>query len=211
MPKLALLDGHSLAYRAFYALPSDLATSSGLVTNAVFGFTSMLIKLMQDERPDAIAIAWDVRGPTFRTEAYDEYKAQREKAPDLFTSQLPLIDEVLDAMDIEQIRIPGYEADDVIATLATRGRAEGWDVVVVTGDRDAFQLIEPGITVLYTVRGISDIVRADEAWLRGRYGVTRRTTCPVFRESVRRPRPSSSRSTGARKRWSRRPPTRHRS
>jgi len=171
MPKLALLDGHSLAYRAFYALPSDLATSSGLVTNAVFGFTSMLIKLLQDERPDAIAVAWDVRGPTFRNEAYDEYKAQREKAPDLFTSQLPLIDEVLDAMDIEQIRIPGYEADDVIATLATRGRAEGWDVVVITGDRDAFQLIEPSITVLYTVRGISDIVRADEAWLTGRYGV----------------------------------------
>ncbi|MGB5730409.1 MAG: DNA polymerase I [Acidimicrobiia bacterium] len=171
MPKLALLDGHSLAYRAFYALPSDLATSSGLVTNAVFGFTSMLIKLIQDERPDAIAVAWDVRGPTFRTEAYDDYKAQREKAPDLFTSQLPLIDEVLDAMDIEQIRVPGYEADDVIATLATRGRAEGWDVVVVTGDRDAFQLIEPGITVLYTVRGISEIVRADEAWLTERYGV----------------------------------------
>ena len=171
MPKLALLDGHSLAYRAFYALPSDLATSSGLVTNAVFGFTSMLIKLLQDERPDAIAVAWDVRGPTFRTEAYHEYKAQREKAPELFTGQLPLIDEVLKAMDIEQIRIPGYEADDVIATLATRGRAEGWDVVVVTGDRDAFQLIEPGITILYTVRGISEIVRADEAWLNERYGV----------------------------------------
>ena len=171
MPKLALLDGHSLAYRAFYALPSDLATSSGLVTNAVFGFTSMLIKLLQDERPDAIAVAWDVRGPTFRTEAYDEYKAQREKAPELFSGQLPLIDEVLNAMGIEQIRISGYEADDVIATLATRGRAEGWDVVVVTGDRDAFQLIEPGITVLYTVRGISEIVRADEAWLIERYGV----------------------------------------
>ena len=115
MPTLALLDGHSLAYRAFYALPSDLATSSGLVTNAVFGFTSMLIKLIQDEGPDAIAVAWDVRGPTFRTDAYDEYKAQREKAPDLFTSQLPLIDEVLDAMGIEQVRVSGYEADDVIA------------------------------------------------------------------------------------------------
>ena len=171
MPKLALLDGHSLAYRAFYALPSDLSTSSGLVTNAVFGFTSMLIKLLQDERPDAIAVAWDVKGPTFRTEAYDQYKAQREKSPDLFVEQLPLIDEVLGAMGVEQIRISGFEADDVIATLATRGRSEGWDVVVVTGDRDAFQLIEPGVTVLYTVRGISDVVRADAAWLRGRYGV----------------------------------------
>jgi len=171
MPKLALLDGHSLAYRAFYALPSDLATASGLVTNAVFGFTSMLIKLLQDECPDAIAVAWDVKGPTFRTEAYDQYKAQREKSPDLFVEQLPLIDEVLEAMGVQQIRIPGFEADDVIATLATTGRAEGWDVVVVTGDRDAFQLIEAGITVLYTVRGISDIVRADAAWLSGRYGV----------------------------------------
>ncbi len=172
MPKLALLDGHSLAYRAFFALPSDLATSSGLVTNAVFGFTSMLIKLLQEEQPDAIAVAWDVRGPTFRTEAYEPYKAQREKSPDLFVEQLPLIDEVLTAMDIEQLRISGYEADDVIATLATRAKSEGWDVLVVTGDRDAFQLIEPGITVLYTVRGISETARGDEAWLMGRYGVT---------------------------------------
>lgn len=172
MPKLALLDGHNLAYRAFYALPSDLATTSGLVTNAVFGFTSMLIKLLQEERPDAIAVAWDVRGPTFRTEVYGEYKAQREKAPDLFTEQLPLIDEVLEVMGVEQLRVPGYEADDIIATLATQGRDEGWDVVVVTGDRDAFQLIEPSITVLYTVRGISEIARADDDWLAERYGVT---------------------------------------
>ncbi|MEA3509842.1 MAG: DNA polymerase I [Actinomycetota bacterium] len=171
MPTLALLDGHSLAYRAFYALPPDLATASGQVTNAVFGFTSMLIKLMDDERPDAIAVAWDVRGPTFRTEAYDQYKAQREKAPDLFTSQLPLIDEVLDVMGITQIRVPGFEADDVIATLATRAKAEGWDVSVITGDRDAFQLIEPGVTVLYTLRGISETVKADAEWLEGRYGV----------------------------------------
>jgi DNA polymerase-1 len=171
MRKLALLDGHSLAYRAFFALPSDLATSSGLVTNAVFGFTSMLIKLLQEEQPDAIAVAWDVRGPTFRTEAYEPYKAQREKSPGLFVEQLPLIDEVLQAMDIEQLRIPGYEADDVIATLATRAKSEAWDVVVVTGDRDAFQLIEPGVTVLYTVRGISETARGDEAWLVDRYGV----------------------------------------
>ncbi len=172
MPKLALLDGHSLAYRAFYALPSEMATSTGQVTNAVFGFTSMLIKLLADEKPDAIAVAWDVRGPTFRTEAYGGYKAQREKAPDLFASQLPLIDEVLEAMGITQFRAPGYEADDVIATLADRGRDEGWDVVVVTGDRDAFQLIDSKITVLYTMRGISDVARADEAWLTAKYGVT---------------------------------------
>ena len=98
MPKLALLDGHSLAYRAFYALPSDLATPAGQVTNAVFGFTSMLIKLLDEEAPDAVAVAWDLRGPTFRTERYAEYKAQRDKPPDLFASQLPLIREVLDVM-----------------------------------------------------------------------------------------------------------------
>ncbi len=172
MPKkLALLDGHSLAYRAFFALPSDLATPSGQVTNAVYGFTSMLIKLLGDEAPDAVAVAWDVREPTFRSEAYPEYKAQRDRAPDLFTGQLPLIDDVLKAMGIAQLRAPGYEADDVIATLTDRAKEEGWEVVVVTGDRDAFQLIAPGVKVLYTLRGISDPVHADAAWIRDRYGI----------------------------------------
>ena len=171
MPKLALLDGHSLAYRAFYALPSDLATPSGQVTNAVYGFTSMLIKLLGDEAPEAMAVAWDVKGPTFRNEAYPEYKAQRDRAPDLFTGQLPLIDDVLTAMGIYQVRIAGFEADDVIATLAERAKKDGWEVVVVTGDRDAFQLIEPNVTVLYTLRGISDTVKADAAWIRERYGI----------------------------------------
>ena len=171
MPKLALLDGHSLAYRAFYALPADLATSAGQVTNAVFGFTSMLIKLLGDEDLDAIAVAWDVRRPTFRKEQYPEYKAQRDAPPDLFAGQLPLIDEVLSALKISQIRVPGFEADDVIATLATRAEASGWDVLVVTGDRDAFQLVDDTIKVLYTLRGISDTVRADIAWITGKYGI----------------------------------------
>ena len=171
MPKLALLDGHSLAYRAFYALPSDLATPAGQVTNAVYGFTSMLIKLLGDESPDAMAVAWDVRGPTFRSEAYPEYKAQRDRAPDLFTGQLPLIDDVLTAMQISQVRIAGYEADDVLATVADRAKKEGWDVIVVTGDRDAFQLIEPGVSVMYTRRGITDTINADADWLQERYGI----------------------------------------
>ncbi len=171
MPTLALLDGHSLAYRAFYALPSDLATSSGQVTNAVFGFTSMLIKLLGDERPDAVAVAWDVRGPTFRKEMYEEYKAQRQKPPDLFAAQLPLIDDVLRALKITQLRAPGYEADDVIATLSGQAGAEGWDVVVVTGDRDAFQLVDDKVKVLYTWRGVSESVIADAGWIEGRYGV----------------------------------------
>ncbi|MHC4091565.1 MAG: 5'-3' exonuclease, partial [Planctomycetota bacterium] len=171
MPTLALLDGHSLAYRAFYALPADLATTAGQVTNAVFGFTSMLIKLLGDEAPDGIAVAWDVRGPTFRKERYEDYKAQREAPPDLFSSQLPLIDEVLDALEITQLRVPGFEADDVIATLATRAEEAGWDVLVVTGDRDAFQLVDGSIKVLYTLRGISDTVKADTTWISGKYGI----------------------------------------
>ena len=122
MTKLALLDGHSLAYRAFYALPPDLATPSGQVTNAVFGFTSMLIKLLDDEAPDAMAVAWDRREPTFRSEKYPEYKATRESAPDLFRSQVPIIKEVLDALQIPQVSVAGFEADDVIATLVGDGR-----------------------------------------------------------------------------------------
>jgi len=152
MKKLALLDGHSLAYRAFYALPPDLATPSGQVTNAVFGFTSMLIKLLDDEAPDAIAVTWDRREPTFRTDRYPEYKANRETAPDLFRSQVPIIREVLEALEIPQVSAAGYEADDVIATLVQDGRKLGYEVLVVTGDRDAFQLSSDDVTVLYTRR-----------------------------------------------------------
>ncbi|MEN8041775.1 MAG: DNA polymerase, partial [Actinomycetota bacterium] len=171
MTKLALLDGHSLAYRAFYALPPDLATPSGQVTNAVFGFTSMLIKLLDDETPDAIAVAWDRREPTFRTEQYPEYKATRESAPDLFRSQVPIIKEVLEAMEIPQVSVAGYEADDVIATLVDQGLDLDYDVVVVTGDRDAFQLSSDDVTVLYTKRGISDTVHATPEWIKERYGI----------------------------------------
>jgi DNA polymerase-1 len=171
MPRLALLDGHSLAFRAFYALPPDLATPDGRPTNAVFGFTSMVIKLLGEEHPEAMAVAWDTPQPTFRDEAYAEYKATRKAAPDLFRSQLPLIDEVADALGIRQFRVPGVEADDVIATLARRAAAAGWEVLVVTGDRDAFQLVGGPIKVVYTRRGISDTVLADATWVEERYGV----------------------------------------
>ena len=171
MPTIALIDGNSGAYRAFYALPEDLATKSGQVTNAVFGFTRMLIRLLKDYHPDGIAVAWDVSRQTFRTESYPEYKAQREKAPDHFRSQLPLIDEVLQTLQITQLREEGYEADDLIATLTKRSVAAGWDVLIVTGDRDAFQLIEGPVKVVYTRRGISDIVLADESYVLDRYGI----------------------------------------
>ncbi len=171
MPTLALLDGHSLAYRAFYALPEELATSSGQVTNAAYGFMRMLVKLLGDHGPDRLAVTWDVGRSTFRTEEYAEYKAQREKAPDHFKSQLPLIDEVLDALGIKQFRAPGYEADDVIATLARKGVADGFDVLVVTGDRDSFQLVGDHVQVVYTLRGISDVVMATAEWIEGKYGI----------------------------------------
>ena len=171
MPTLALVDGHSLAYRAFYALPPDLATSSGLVTNAAFGFTSMLIKLLGEHRPDGMAVAWDVGRSTFRTERYADYKAQRAKTPDLFRSQLPLMREVLEAMGIIQMECPGFEADDVIATLVKTVTDLGWQVLVVTGDRDSFQLVSSTVKVVYTRRGISETVVVDPEWVEGKYGV----------------------------------------
>ncbi len=171
MPTLALLDGHSLAYRAFYALPQDLATTSGQVTNATYGFMRMLIKLIGDHHPDRLAVAWDVGRQTFRTEQFPEYKAQREKTPDVFSSQLPLIDDILAALGIHQFREEGFEADDVIATMAKSAAADGWDVLVVTGDRDSFQLVDERVKVLYTMRGITDTVLADEGWITTKYGI----------------------------------------
>src|SRR3954468_4640075 len=175
MAKLLLLDGHSLAYRAFYALPTDLATKDGTVTDAVYGFTSMLTKVLADEQPDYIGVAFDAPGgSTYRKELDTEYKANRKKTPDLFRSQLPLIHEVLETLEITQLEVPGVEADDVIATLATRAAGEGHDVVVVTGDRDTFQLVrDPHVKVLYNRRGVSDYALYDEAGIAERYlGVT---------------------------------------
>lgn len=171
MPTLALIDGASIAYRAFYALPDDLATKSGQVTNAVFGFTRMLIRMLKDHQPDGVVVAWDVSRRTFRTERYPDYKAQREKAPDHFRSQLPLIDEVLEALRISQLRFEGYEADDIIASLTKRAVDDGWDVLIVTGDRDAFQLVGDAVKVVYTRRGISDTITVDERYVEDKYGV----------------------------------------
>lgn len=171
MPTLALIDGNSIAYRAFFALPEDLATKSGQVTNAVFGFTRMLIRLLKDHHPEAIAVAWDVSRHTFRTDSYPEYKAQREKAPDQFRTQLPLMSEVLDALEVTQLSREGYEADDLIASLARRAVGDGWEVLIVTGDRDAFQLVSDRVRVLYTRRGISDTVLADPAYVEEKYGI----------------------------------------
>jgi len=175
MPKLLLLDGHSLAYRAFFALPTDLATKNGTVTNAVYGFTSMLTKVIADEQPDYIAVAFDAPGgSTYRYDLDPEYKANRKETPDLFRSQLPLIHEVLRALEITQLEIPGVEADDVIATLTTQAAEQGIDVVIVTGDRDSYQLVrDPHVKVLYNKRGVSEYALYDEAGIAERcLGVT---------------------------------------
>jgi DNA polymerase-1 len=169
--RLFLLDGHSLAYRAFFALPPTLATSTGQVTNAVYGFTSMLIKLLGDEQPEGIAVAFDMGAPTIRLEMDAEYKAGRSETPADFSSQLGLVTEVLDALKIPVIRMEGHEADDALGTLALRAADDGWEATIVTGDRDFFQLVRPGVRVLYNRRGISDMAWFDEAAVEEKYGV----------------------------------------
>ena len=170
-PKLLLLDGHSLAFRAFYALPEDLTTTDGTHTNAVYGFTSMLIKLLQEQRPDFIACCFDMGAPLERTEAFAEYKSNRTEAPDTFRSQMPLVDEVLRVMRIPVFKLAGHEADDIISYFAKRSAASGVDVRIVTGDRDFFQLVGGNIRVLYNRRGISDIVEMNTKAVTERYGV----------------------------------------
>jgi DNA polymerase-1 len=170
--RLLLLDGHSLAYRAFFALPvENFSTTTGQHTNAVFGFTSMLINVLRDEQPTHIGVAFDKSRNTFRLQEYAEYKAKRNKTPDEFSSQLPLIDEVLDALKIRHLRKDGYEADDIIATLVTQALDDDFEVLVLSGDRDAFQLVTDRATVLYPMRGVSELARMTPEAVEARYGV----------------------------------------
>ena len=169
--KIVLLDGYSLAFRAFYALPESMVTSSGQVTNAVYGLTAMLIKLQADERPDAVVMCMDKGAPQFRLDRYPEYKAGRRETPDAFRQQLPLMREVLEALRIPIVELEGYEADDLLATLAKSGREAGHEVIIVTGDRDCLQLVNDDVTVLMTRRGITDIIRYDPETVASRYGV----------------------------------------
>jgi DNA polymerase I len=170
--RLLLLDGHSLAYRAFFALPvENFSTSTGQPTNAVYGFTSMLINLLRDEQPTHLAVAFDVARQTFRTQEYPEYKAGRSATPDDFRGQVSLLKEVLAALRIPVVEKDGFEADDVIATLTTQALDDGLEVLICSGDRDTLQLVTPGSTVLYPVRGVSDLIRMTPDTVRERYGV----------------------------------------
>ena len=171
--KILALDGNSLTYRAFFALPTDMATASGQVTNAVFGFTSMFIYMVKDQQPDGVMVAFDRPEPTFRHEANPLYKAQREASPDILRQQMGLVREVLAALNVTVIDLAGWEADDILATVAEQGKMLGHDVTIVTGDRDSYQLVsDPHVKVLYNKRGVSDYALYDEAGILAKTGVT---------------------------------------
>src|SRR4051794_31848988 len=172
MAKLMLIDGNSLTYRAFFALPTDITLASGQVTNAVYGFTSMLLNLVRDHQPDGIGVAFDRPEPTFRHVAVVDYKAGRSAAPDILKQQMGLVRQVVEALRIPIIEAPGFEADDIIATLATEARDQGDEVLIVSGDRDVYQLVEdPLIRVIYNRRGVSDYANYDEAGIEERCGI----------------------------------------
>ncbi len=177
--KILLLDGNSLTYRAFFALPTDMATASGQVTNAVYGFTAMLQYLMNEHKPDAVAVTFDRPEPTFRHEMVTDYKAGRAETPDILRQQMGLVRQVVEMLGLPLFEKIGFEADDLLATLATQGKANGDDVIIVTGDRDSYQLVEDAtgadegsIRVLYNKRGVSDYALYDEAGILERTGVT---------------------------------------
>ena len=168
-----VLDGNSLAYRAFFALPTDMTTASGQVTNSVYGFCSMLLTLMKDHKPDGVIVVFDRKEKTFRHEAAPEYKAQREAQPDILYQQMDIIKEMLGVMGIAAIDAAGFEGDDLIATIAEKAEQAGEDLLIVTGDRDTYQLVrDPHIRVLYNKRGVSDYALYDEAGILERTGVT---------------------------------------
>ncbi|MFV2197898.1 DNA polymerase I [Nocardiopsis sp. LOL_012] len=171
-PRLLLLDGHSMAFRAFFALPADkFGTSTGQSTNAIYGFASMLVKLLRDEEPTHVAVAWDLSGPTFRDEEYDGYKGGRSETPPEFPSQVPLTQDLMRLVGVANLSAPGFEADDVIATLARRGGEAGMEVLIASGDRDAFQLVTGDCTVLYPGKSLSDLRRMTPEAVEEKYAV----------------------------------------
>ncbi|OII62430.1 DNA polymerase I [Streptomyces sp. CC53] len=172
-PRLLLMDGHSLAYRAFFALPAEnFTSSSGQTTNAVYGFASMLANTLRDEEPTHFAVAFDVSRKTWRSQEFPEYKANRSSTPDDFKGQVELIGELLDAMNAQRFAVAGYEADDVIATLTAQAEAAGFEVLIVTGDRDSFQLVSEHTTVLYPTKGVSELTRFTPEKVQEKYGLS---------------------------------------
>ena len=169
-PKFIVVDGNSLLYRAFFAVP-HLSTSEGQPTNALFGLTNMLLRILTEHKPDAILVAFDARGPTFRHEAYAEYKAHRPSTPDDLVKQIPLARELVRTLGIPVLELPGYEADDCVGTMAVRAKQDGYSVIIVTGDLDELQLVGEDISVLTTRRGVTDTVLYDSAAVEERFGL----------------------------------------
>ncbi|MGM0365827.1 MAG: DNA polymerase I [Actinomycetota bacterium] len=169
--KLMLIDGNNLAYRAYYALPDSIATSSGTITNAVLGFTSMLIKLIEDHEPDRIIAAFDSRGPTFRHDMYADYKVHRKEMPEQLTGQIPLIEEVLGAFNIAILKKEGYEADDIIATIVEKARRDYSQIFIISGDKDILQLVSDKVKVVVNKKGITDIMTYGPETVRDNFGV----------------------------------------
>ena len=171
--RLLLIDGHSMAYRAFHALPAEnFMTASGQHTNAIYGFATMLLSLLSTEKPTHVAVAFDVSRKTFRSEIFPEYKANRSKTPDEFRSQMSYLHDLVTAFGITQFEVEGFEADDILATIAKRAESEGAQVFICTGDRDSFQLVNEATTVLYPKRGVSDLVRMTPDAVFEKYGMT---------------------------------------
>ena len=170
---LLVVDGHSLAFRAYFALPvENFSTTSGQATNAVWGFATMLAQVIEAEHPDRLAVAFDVKGGTFRNDLLPQYKGTREAAPEDLLTQLPLIQELLDALGVAHIEKQGYEGDDIIGTLATMGEREGYRTLVLSGDRDAFQLVDDAITVLYPGHHFKDLKHMTPQAIEDKYHVT---------------------------------------
>jgi DNA polymerase-1 len=169
-PQLFLIDGNSLAYRAFFALPESIGTSDGRPTNAIYGLASMLVKIIDEHHPQGVVVAWDA-GYSGREKTYDLYKAQRKPRPDLLREQWPHLMPLVEAFGYTNVKVEGYEADDVIASLVKQAREQGIEVMVVTGDRDAYQLVDEGVRVMSTSRGITETKIYDRAAVEERYGV----------------------------------------
>ncbi|MSY14950.1 MAG: DNA polymerase I, partial [Actinobacteria bacterium] len=171
--RLLLIDGHSMAYRAFFALPAEnFTTAQGQHTNAIYGFATMLISLLKDEKPTHVAVAFDVSRKTFRSDIFPEYKANRAKTPDEFRSQMSYLNDLVKGFGITQFALEGYEADDIIATITKQAEREGAEVLICTGDRDSFQLVTDKTTVLYPKRGVSEMARMTPAAVQEKYGMS---------------------------------------
>ena len=169
--KIILIDSNNIAYRAFYALPDTIMTSSGMITNAVLGFTNMFLKIIEDYKPDIVVCAFDSKGPTFRHEMFDQYKMNRKKMPDELGHQLPIIREVMEAFNVSCIQQEGMEADDILASIAKKATESGDETVIVTGDKDMLQMVTEQVKVLSSGRSITDTVVFDTKGVNKKMGV----------------------------------------